>query len=88
MDIDDPPRANSPNCKTNSFARWREDVCLRRQGVLESVLTSSAARKSGYKRIKAVAATFAVVVFELQRMRIEGIEDYLRCLMLEVFEIS
>lgn len=69
LDVDDAPRANSPNCKTNSFARWREDICLRRQGVLESVLTSSSARKSGYKRIKSAAGSFAMAAFACERFR-------------------
>ncbi|CAL5971410.1 Conserved_hypothetical protein [Hexamita inflata] len=88
LDTEDAPRSNSPNCKTNSFARWREDVCLRRQGVLESVLTSSAARKSGYKRIKSAAASFAIVGLSVERSRRLSVEGYLRGLMVDVVEVS
>lgn len=77
LDVDDAPRANSPSCKTNTFARWREDICLRRQGVLESVLTSSGARKSGYKRIKSAAASFALVSYKVEQMRIQEVKRYL-----------
>ncbi|KAH0573403.1 hypothetical protein SS50377_25523 [Spironucleus salmonicida] len=78
LDTEDAPRAGSPTCKSNQFAHWREDQCLRRQSMLENVLTSGQSRKSGYKRIKACAGSFLVCVLGVEKNRVKCIEQFLQ----------
>ena len=75
IDVSDIPRALSPNCKTNTYLKWREDNAHRRQLSFEQFLTGSGSRKTGYKRIKASAGSILLTGIMLDVNRVKWVRN-------------